>query len=44
MLKGREAALFLFYLNFGKLNWGGTPMRVLITHCCAIDRMLLVIQ
>ena len=32
------------YLNLGKLNCGGTPMRVLIIHCCAIDKMLLVIQ
>ena len=40
--KGRIAALV--YLNDGKLNCGGTPMRVLIIHCCAIDKMLLVIQ
>ena len=32
------------YLNLGKLNCGGTPMRVLIIHCCAIDKMLFVIQ
>ena len=32
------------YLNLGKLNWGGTPMRVLMIHCCAIDNTLLVIQ
>ena len=31
-------------LNFGRLNCGGTPILVLITHCCAMDRMLLVIQ
>ena len=31
-------------LNFGRLNCGGTPMRVLMTHCWAIDKMLLVIQ
>ena len=32
------------YLNDGRLNCGGTPMRVLISHCCAIDKMLFVIQ
>src|SRR5687768_3349222 len=32
------------YLNFGRLNSGGTPMRVLISHCCAIDSTLFVIQ
>src|SRR3990167_1851049 len=32
------------YLNFGKLNCGGTPMRVLMSHCWAIDRMLFVSQ
>ena len=31
-------------MNFGKLNCGGTPMRVLISHCCAMDKTLLVIQ
>ena len=31
-------------MNFGRLNCGGTPIRVLITHCCAIERMLFVIQ
>src|SRR4051812_30294733 len=30
--------------NFGKLNSGGTPIRTLISHCCAIDRTLFVIQ
>jgi len=24
------------HLNFGRLNCGGTPMRVLMTHCCAM--------
>ena len=32
------------YLNFGRLNCGGTPIRVLMTHCCAIDKILFVIQ
>jgi len=32
------------YLNLGRLNCGGTPMRVLIIHCWAIDKMLFVIQ
>ena len=31
-------------MNLGKLNCGGTPMRVLMSHCWAMDRMLLVIQ
>jgi hypothetical protein len=33
--KAACAALWggLFYLNLGKLNCGGTPMRVLIIHC-----------
>ncbi len=31
-------------LNFGRLNCGGTPMRLLMNHCWAIDRMLFVSQ
>ena len=26
------------------MNCGGTPIRVLITHCCVMDKMLFVIQ
>src|SRR5659263_171810 len=46
MSKGRKVLLCgpFYYLNFGRLNCGGTPIRVLITHCWVIARMLLVIQ
>src|SRR5205823_690779 len=42
----KEAALRLprVQRNFGKWNFGGTPMRLLISHCWAIDKVLLVIQ
>src|SRR2546422_11770054 len=43
-VKGPRQRPLLCYLNFGRLNCGGTPIRVLINHCWAIDRMLLVIQ
>src|SRR6476661_8736159 len=40
-----EAALLDQLLpNFGRLNCGGTPIRQLISHCCAIDSTLFVIQ
>src|SRR5450830_2139211 len=32
------------YLKLGRWNFGGTPIRVLMSHCCAIDSTLLVIQ
>ena len=40
----RPPCFVLGQLNFGKLNCGGTPMRLLISHCCAIDSTLFVIQ
>src|SRR5690606_6986005 len=39
---GMTGGQVFFALKFGKLNCGGTPMRTLISHCCAIDRMLFV--
>ncbi|OIQ63450.1 hypothetical protein GALL_550100 [mine drainage metagenome] len=40
----RRCLSFTASQNFGKWNLGGTPMRVLMTHCWVIDSVLLVIQ
>ena len=42
--KPAAAGLLGPYLNLGRLNCGGTPRRVLMIHCWAMVRMLLVIQ